>query len=62
MSSDTNYEGPFVTLDDVLDDALQALLAVEQEYIDAEGKNLSADTINLVYKALTGVTKYDAVD
>ena len=58
----TDYEGPFVTLDDVLDDAFKALLAVEQEYIDAEGENLSADTINLVYKALTGVTKYDAVD
>jgi len=57
-----DYEGPFVTLDDVLDDALQALLAVEQEYIDAEGENLSADTINLVYKALAGVTRYDAVD
>ena len=58
----TDYEGPFVTLDDVLDDALQALLAVEQEYIDAEGENLSDRTIKLVYKALTGVTRYDAVD
>lgn len=57
-----NYENVNNPLEDLLDDAFKALLAVEQEYVDAEGENLSADTIDLVYKALTGVTKYDAVD
>lgn len=57
-----DYEDVNNPLEDLLDDAFKALLAVEQEYVDAEGENLSADTIDLVYKALTGVTKYDAVD
>lgn len=35
----SDHEGPFVTLDDVLDDAFKALLAVEQEYIDAAGRS-----------------------
>lgn len=57
-----DYEDVNNPLEDLLDDAFKALLAVEQEYIDAEGENLSAPTIQLVYKALAGVTKYDAVD
>lgn len=57
-----DHQNPFTTLDDVLDQALQALLAVEREYIDAEGSNLSADTFNLVHRALMGVQKYDSAD
>ena len=57
-----DYDDVNDPLEDLLDDAFQALLAVEQEYIDAEGENLSDRTIKLVYKALAGVAKYDAVD